>query len=65
MQVNIYNKNLFSIRGIIKDHLETTQYLLPFLILNILIYGNEDDKKDIFIEILEVLNALESCLKKF
>jgi serine/threonine-protein kinase ATR len=45
------------LRGVIKDDLETALYLLPYVLLNCLVYGSEEDRECIKQEILAVLNA--------
>jgi hypothetical protein len=43
-------------RGVVKDDLRTSHYLLPYLLLHVLVNGTEEDREGIKGEMLAVLN---------
>lgn len=63
-------------RGVVKDDIRTAHYLLPYLLLSVLLHGEEDEKGAVLEEMLSVLHdcigagsspmkgtaSIESCL---
>ncbi|KJE97226.1 hypothetical protein CAOG_09113 [Capsaspora owczarzaki ATCC 30864] len=47
-------------RGVIKDDVQTAVFLLPTLVANVLLFGNEASQNEVKVEALAVLNAAAS-----
>lgn len=43
-------------RGVVKDDTRTAHYLLPYLLLHVLLNGEEEDRAGVLAEMLAVLN---------